>query len=183
MTKNRQFDGQFDDEEVFFIFRRHPVVMRRGFLIVAAGILIGAFVGMFMSRDAYTLGEFFTQFFGPVGIGFLIGMVGFMYSWIGWYYSICIVTDQRFVQITQKGIFRERSVSDIGLNRILSVNYEVRGVFETLLGFGTIIIQTLVGDLIIKNVPKPADTQAQVVTAMRESGVDIDDEEILSGEA
>lgn len=176
MSKNKQFAGQLEDEEVLLVFRRHPVMMRRGLLGVALGVLVGALAGMFMSRNAYTVGDFVSQFFSPVGIGFLVGMVAFMYSWIGWYYSVCIVTDQRFVQILQKGIFRQRSVNDIGLKRILSVNYEVAGVFETLLGFGTIIIQTLVGDLVIKNVPKPADTQAQIVTAIRESGVEVDEE-------
>lgn len=176
MGKNKQFDGQLDDEQVLFVFRRHPIVMRRGLIGVSIGLLIGALVGMFMSRNSYTVGDFVSQFFSPVGVGFLLGMVTFVYSWIGWYYSVCIVTDQRFVQIVQKGIFRQRSVNDIGLKRILSVNYEVHGVFETLLGFGTIIIQTLVGDLVIKNVPKPADTQAQIVTAIRESGVEIDEE-------
>ncbi|MCA9309326.1 PH domain-containing protein [Candidatus Saccharibacteria bacterium] len=176
MSKDMQFDGQHEDEEVLFVFRRHPVVMRRGFIVVGICVVLGALIGMYTSRNAYTVGEFTNSFGGPVAIGLLIGLMGFFYYWIGWYYSVCIVTDQRFVQITQRGIFKQRSVNDISLGRILSVNYEISGIFETLLGFGTIIIQTLVGDFVIKNVPKPASTQAQVVTAIKESGVELDEE-------
>ncbi|MBP9738488.1 hypothetical protein KBD20_02245 [Candidatus Saccharibacteria bacterium] len=174
--KNKQFSGQFEGEEILLVFRRHPIVMRKGFYWVGAGVILGALVGVYTTRNITTMSDFFVQFFSPVGLGLVLGLLGFFYYWIGWYYSVCIVTDQRFVNIRQTGIFRQRSVNDINLPRILSVNYEVRGFFETVLGFGTIIIQTLVGDFVIKNVPKPAITQAHIVTAIKESGVVLDEE-------
>lgn len=171
-----EFKGQFTDEEVLLVFKRHPIVMRKGLILMMIAILISAFVGMFMSRNTETVGDFFTQFFTPIFFGFIVGSVALFYYWIGWHYSICIVTNQRFIQFTQKGIFKSRSVNDIALTRILSVNYEIHGMVETLLGFGTIIIQTLVGDFIIAKVPKPAETQADIVTAIKESGVQLDEE-------
>lgn len=171
-----QFPGQFKDEEVLLVFKRHPIVMRRGFIILLITVLICAFIGMFMSRNADTNGELFSQFFGPVGMGLLLGGIALFYYWIGWHYSVCIVTNQRFIQFKQKGIFKSRSVNDISLTRILSVNYEVSGIVETLLGFGTIIIQTLVGDFVLTKIPKPADTQAHIVTAIKESGVELSEE-------
>lgn len=172
------FDGQLEGEEVLVVFRRHPIVMRRGFIAVMLGLVLGALFGLWKSQDAATMGDLMSQFLLPILIGGLIGMVPFFYSWIGWYYSVCVVTNQRFVQIQQKGIFKSRSVNDINLHRILSVNYEIKGMVETLLGFGTIIIQTLVGDFVIRKVPKPASTQADIVSAINESGVELDKEEI-----
>ena len=172
----KEFKGQFDDEEVLFVFKRHPVVMRKGFLILMGTVLIGALVGMFLSRNTASVGGFFIDFFRPVVIGILFGLIALFYYWIGWHYSICIVTNQRFIQFSQKGIFKSRSVNDISLSRILSVNYEVRGIVETMLGFGTIIIQTLVGDFVITKVSKPAETQSKVVASIKESGVDLDEE-------
>ncbi len=174
--KNKQFSGQFDGEELLLVFRRHPVVMRKGFYWVGAGVILGALAGLYTTRNIVTMSDFFVKFFSPVGLGLVLGLLGFFYYWIGWYYSVCLVTDQRFVNIRQTGIFRQRSVNDINLPRILSVNYEIHGFFETVLGFGTIIIQTLVGDFVIKNVPKPAITQARIVTAIKESGVVLDEE-------
>jgi len=170
------FDGQLPDEEVVFTFRRHPVVMRKGFLLVGLAVVLGALAGLFKSGSATTMGGSFVQFFGPVLISLVIGSVGFMYYWIGWHYSMCIVTNKRFLQIQQTGIFKKRSVNDISLGRILSVNYEVSGMMETLLGFGTIIIQTLVGDFVIRKVAKPARTQAHIVAAITESGVKLNEE-------
>lgn len=172
----KDFPGQFKDEEVLLTFKRHPIVMRKGLVIVMITILGGALIGLFMSRNAVTMSDFFSQFFSPVGIGLGLGLIAFFYYWIGWYYSICVVTSQRFIQISQKGIFKSRSVNDISLGRILSVNYEINGMLQTLLGFGTIIIQTLVGDFIIRNVPHPAETQSNIVTAIKESGVELDEE-------
>jgi len=175
MTK-KEFRGQHDDEEVLFVFRKHPIVMRKGLIILMITILGGAIIGLFTSSDAVTMGDFFKQFFGPIGWGFLLGGAGFFYYWIGWYYSICIVTDQRFVQISQTGIFKNRSVNDIALSRILSVNYEIHGMMETVLGFGTIIIQTLVGDFLLTKVAHPAETQSHIVAAIKESGVELDEQ-------
>ncbi len=173
--KNQQFAGQFENEEILLVFRRHPIVMRIGLIWLSLGLLLGAIAGTFTTKNVTTMSDFFIKFLSPVGIGFIFGMIVFFYYWIGWYYSVCIVTDQRFVNIKQTGIFKQRSVNDINLPRILSVNYEIHGFFETVLGFGTIIIQTLVGDFVIKNVPKPATTQARVVTAIKESGVQLEE--------
>ena len=170
------FPGQFENEEVRFVFKRHPIVMRKGLIIIMITVLVGALFGLYGSRNASDMSNFFIQFFSPVFIGLILGMLGFMYYWIGWHYSVCIVTDQRFLQFKQKGIFKSRSVNDINLHRILSVNYEIHGMLETVLGFGTIIIQTLVGDFVITKVPKPAQTQAKIVTAIKESGVELDEQ-------
>ncbi len=174
----QEFQGQFPDEEVLLVFRRHPIVMRKGLLALLFFVVIGAFAGLFISEhsNAMTIGQVLSSFSRPLAAAFFAGFIVLFYYWIGWHYSICIITNQRFVQITQEGIFRGRSVNDIPLNRILNVNYKIRGMVETLLGFGTIIVQTLVGDFIITKVPKPAKTQTDIVTAIKESGIELDEE-------
>ncbi len=93
-----------------------------------------------------------------------------MPSWIAWHFSVYIVTDQRLIQIKQKGFFH-RSVVDMGLRQIQMVNYEVAGLNETLLGYGTIMMQTLVGDLIIHEVHHPADIAKKIQVILRDHGV------------
>ena len=51
------------------------------------------------------------------------------------------------------------------------INYQISGLQETLLGFGTIIVQTYVGDLIIRDVHHPARIQKKMVHILRELGV------------
>jgi Bacterial PH domain len=109
-------------------------------------------------------------FFGGLAAGCVLGGLIFLPSWISWHFSVFIITDQRFIQITQKRLFH-RAVADITLAQIQSVNYEVSGLQETLLGFGTIKMQTYVGDLTIHDVHHPARIQKQLLSILRAEGV------------
>jgi PH (Pleckstrin Homology) domain-containing protein len=158
----KYFADQFEDEEVQFVFRKHPIVMRRGLILGMLAILLGTVPALF--NPTYGV------YFAGLGVGMVIGLLLLFPSWITWYFSVFIVTDKRLIQITQKGFFH-RSVIDMGLNQIQMVNYQVAGLQETLLGFGTIMMQTFVGDLIIHEVPHPAKIQKKLLEILREQGV------------
>jgi hypothetical protein len=59
----------------------------------------------------------------------------------------------------------------MGLNQIQMVNYEVKGLQETLLGYGTIMMQTFVGDLLIHYIHHPAKIQKHLLEILRKEGV------------
>lgn len=159
---DKLFADQLDDEEVLFVFRKHPLVMRKG-LIIGMLCILGGTLPALIKPD-------FSVYFGGLGVGFVIGALLFSPYWISWFYSVFIVTNQRLIQITQKGLFK-RSVVDLALNQIQMVNYEIFGIQQTLLGFGTIIIQTYMGDLIIHDVHHPARTQRRLLSILRDQGV------------
>lgn len=158
----KYFDDQLDDEEVLFVFRKHPVVMRKGLIISMLALLLGTVPSLIKPEYIYL--------FGGLALGAVLSLLLFLPYWISWYYSVFIVTDQRLIQVTQKGLWK-RSVVDIGLPQIQMVNYEVGGLEETLLGFGTIMMQTFVGDLVIHDVHHPAKIQKKLLTILREKGV------------
>ena len=160
----KYFADQFDDEDVLFVFRKHPVVMRSGLIIAMFGPLAGVIPAAIKPEIG------FGWFFGGLAIGTALGLILWLPAWIAWYYSVFIVTNQRFIQITQKGLFH-RSVVDIGLNQIQMVNYEIAGFQETMLGFGTIMMQTYMGDLVIHNVHKPSKIQKKMLHILRDQGV------------
>lgn len=163
--KAKYFEDQFDDEEVLLVFRKHPVVMRKGLVFACLGPLIGV-IPAFVKPS---LG--FGVFFGGLGAGIVLGALFFLPAWIAWYYSVFIVTDQRLIQITQRGLFH-RSVVDLGLQQIQMVNYEIAGLQQTLLGFGTIMMQTYVGDLVIREVHHPARIQKNILKILRNEGIE-----------
>ncbi len=158
----KHFADQFDDEEVLFVFRKHPIVMRRGLIFGLLGLLAGSLVVFW--QPTYT--AFLLGILGGACVGALIMLP----SWITWYFSVFIVTDRRLIQVTQKGFFH-KSVIDMGLNQIQMVNYQVAGLQETLLGFGTIMMQTFVGDLVIHEIAHPAAIQKKLLEILREQGV------------
>lgn len=164
MAKNpeKYFEDQFDDEEVLFVFRKHPVVMRKGLIWGMFGILAGLIPGLIKLE--------YSWFFGGLAGGFVLGALLFAPNFIAWYFSVFIVTDQRFIQVTQKGFFH-RSVVDIGLNQIQMVNYEISGVEQTMLGFGTIMMQTYLGELVVHDVHHPAKIQKKIIKILREQGI------------
>ncbi len=162
MATQKYFEDQFDDEEVLFVFRKHPVVMRKGLVISMFGILAGLVPGLIKLE--------YSWFFGGLAAGFVLGALLIAPSFIAWYFSVFIVTDQRFIQITQKGFFH-RSVVDVGLNQIQMVNYEISGLEQTMLGFGTIMMQTYLGELVIHDLHHPAKIQKKIIHILREEGI------------
>jgi hypothetical protein len=89
---------------------------------------------------------------------------------VPWYFSVYIVTDQRFIQVSQKGFFH-RGVTDLNLEQIQSINYEISGIEQTLLGFGTIVIQAYIGDLVIHDIHHPAKTARRLQLILRDEGI------------
>lgn len=160
----KYFADQFDDEEVLYVFRKHPIVMRKGLIFGMLAIL----AGLLPAAIKPSLG--FGWFFGGIGIGMIVGCLLMLPFWITWYFSVFIISDKRLIQITQKGFFH-RAVVDMGLDQIQMVNYQISGLEETLLGFGTIIMQTFVGDLVIHTVHHPAKIQKKILEILRERGI------------
>ena len=162
------FESQHDDETVKFTFRQHPIVMRKGLLLLS----------LFWIGGLLPFSYFFDQRWAQIllGAGIVLGILAMFYAWVGWYFTIHIVTDQRLAQITQKGLFN-RSVVDIGLEKILSVNYQIAGLQETIFGFGTIVVQTFVGDLVLRYIHHPGKVQTAIIKTIKESGFDYKGEE------
>jgi len=161
MGKHKYFEGQHDDEEVLMVFRKHPVVMRRGLIYSMLAILLGTLPSFFKPE--------FSWFFGGLAAGFVLAVIVFFPSWLSWYYSLFIVSNERFIQLNRRGMFNQ-SVSDLGLSHVQTLNYQVAGFQETLLGFGTIVIQTYLGDLVIHDVHHPAKTVDAMSEILRKYG-------------
>ncbi len=158
-----EFKGQYDGEEVLYVFRKHPVVMRKGLILFMIALLLGTI-------PSYLPDATLNHFYLGLGAGVVLGLLLWLPSWIYWYFSVYIVTDQRFIQVTQKGFFNKK-VIDLALNQIQMVNYEVTGIQETLLGFGTLSVQTFAGNLTIHNVHKPGKVQHELLGLLRERGI------------
>jgi signal transduction histidine kinase len=136
--------------------------MRWGLIVGMLAILLGTVPALFDPR--------YTVYFIGLIVGLVVGAILFTPSWVSWYFSVFIVSDKRLIQITQKGFFN-RSVIDMGLNQIQMVNYQVAGLQQTLLGFGTITMQTFVGDLVIHEIHHPDRIQKKILEILRQEGV------------
>lgn len=164
------FADQFDDEEVLYIFRKHPIAMRKGLIISCVAILAGPLITLGLTYAKPDNPPSMGFFFLSLVLSLVLSVVLFFPSWIAWYYSYFIVTDQRLIQITRKGLFN-KTVIDMNLSQIQSLNYQIPGFQATALGFGTIMIQTYMGDLVIHEVYHPEKVQKKIATILKDNGV------------
>jgi len=152
-----EFEGQHPGEKVQKVFHQHPIVMRKALLLGLVLLMLSA-----VPLAIWPLHNWpWLVFLG----GFLALILVLAYRWIGWYYSIFIITEERLIQIKQSGFF-DRRVSDISHNKIQSVNYEIRGLQATFFHFGTIIVQTYVGELVLPYIHHPAEVHQLMVKIM-----------------
>ena len=172
MTKEhdiRQFEGQREGEELLFVFRRHIIAMRKGFYSLLIPMIIGA-IPFLIWQDMLELLWVFVGFFG-------LGLLLFAYHFTIWFYTYYIVTDQRIRQITQRGFFG-KDVVELRLAKVQNISYNVPGFFGEAFQFGTIVIQTIVGDLVIQNVEHPDEIYNKLQDAVAAvEGEKHDDEE------
>ncbi len=164
-TKQLDFEGQRDGEELLFVFRRHIIAMRKGFYLLLIPFAVSAIPPLIWQTNL-------ELFLLPLA-GLAIGLVLFSYHFMMWYFTIYIVTDQRIRQITQRGFFG-KDVVELRLSKIQNISYNIPGFSGELFKFGTIVIQTFVGDLVIHKVEHP-DTiynklQDAVSNATRDQG-------------
>jgi len=164
-TAKLDFEGQRPDEKVLFVFRRHIIAMRKGFYLLLIPFAISA-VPPLIWQDNLEL------FLLPIG-GLALGLILFFYHFIMWYFTIYIVTNQRLRQVTQKGFFG-KDVIELRLSKIQNISYNIPGFTGEVLGFGTIVIQTFVGDLVIHQVEHPDKTYNKLQDAV---GNAIDDQQ------
>ncbi len=140
------FDGQREGENLLFIFRRHMISMRKGFYLFVLPMAITAIPYLIWSTSI--------ELFYLSLAGILIGVILFSYHLILWYFTIYIVTDQRIRQVTQRGFFG-KEVIDLRLSKVQSISYNIPGFSGDVFHFGTIVIHTFVGDLVIHHVEHP----------------------------
>lgn len=140
------FEGQRSGEEVVYVFRRHKITAIKGVFFMVFMILLGC-IPMFIWKDDNRMLWVWLA-------TTLIGMFGSVYTHILWYFSYYMLTNQRLRQVRQKGLFK-KTVVDLDLDNILSSSYGQHGLFATIFNYGTILIQTSAGDLVLSLVSRP----------------------------
>lgn len=151
------FEGQRPGEKVLFVFRRHIIAMRKGFWLLLIPLVITAIPPLIWQTNL-------ELFLLPVG-GLALGLLLFFYHFMMWYFTIYLVTNQRIRQVTQRGVFG-KDVVELRLSKIQNISYNIPGFTGEILGFGTIVIQTFVGDLVIRNVEHPEKTYNKLQNAV-----------------
>ncbi len=154
------FEGQRQGEEVIYVFRRHILTSIKGLFFLIFMVAVG-FAPILIWPD--------NQNMVFIWMGFvMLGLLGLGYSYLLWYFSFYILTDQRLRQIRQKGLFR-KTVVDLSLENIQSASFGVPGVLGSIFNYGTILIQTGAGDLVLSMVSHPEKVYNEIENARHDA--------------
>ncbi len=167
--KRKHFKEQFEEEDTLLVFRKHPIVMRKGLILASFGMLVGPFYTLALIYINKNDPPSIAFFFASILVSFILACVLIFPWWVKWYFSVYIMTNKRFIQQTRSLL--QVNVVDIGLDQIQMINYQIAGLEETVLRFGTIVVQTYVGDLVIKQVHHPERIQNKMVHILRDLGI------------
>lgn len=148
IDQNPDFEGQHEGEQLLFVFRRHIIAMRKGFYSLLIPLAVTS-IPPLIWQDKLEL------FLLPIG-GLVLGLILFSYHFIMWYFTVYIVSNERIRQVTQRGLFG-KDVVELRLAKIQNISYNIPGFSGEVFKFGTIVIQTFVGDLVIRMVERPSE--------------------------
>jgi len=152
------FPGQEPDEKIIIILRRHGWILFQ--IIFIYGLLM--FLPLFFQWILKNNSNVLETELGPiifalcVSIYYLALTTFFFRAWLDYYLDIWIITDERIVNVEQKGLF-SREISTQRLYRIQDVTAEVHGVIPTFFHYGNVYIQ-IAGEeqrFVFKQIPDP----------------------------
>lgn len=132
---NKQLEQQLLPNEQIIVIIREYIITKFFSLSVLSVIYLSLFFTMYF---LFSLGSWgvLVFFLGLAIVVFFIVRLLTM-----WYLDTMIVTDLRLLDIEQSGIFSKR-VQEIPWPSVADIQYQQRGLFATLCGYGTIFIYT-----------------------------------------
>jgi len=131
-------------ETVEMVKRRHPVTflpqLFMFFLMLVLPLIVGRmiFEGKPIELANPLLHSGGILLMGAYYLSVLLFVMG---QFVDYYLDITIVTNDRILDIEQKGIFG-RQISELDLSRIQDVNSEIKGIIPTIFNFGLVEVQT-----------------------------------------
>jgi hypothetical protein len=156
--KNYRFPGQRGNETIKLIVRKHWIVDLKiaaafsTFLLIPP--ILGSIVGFF-TWDG-TLSDNFLTFLFFFDLYFLTVVLVTYTQWLNDELDIIIVTNTRIISHEQVDLFH-RQISEAHLEQIQDVTGIQKGMFQSLLDYGIIEVQTSSSDMffIIRNAERP----------------------------
>lgn len=168
-----EFETQDEEEQIILFLRQHPIVNLPWVLV---SVLMLTLPSVFI---------FFPPFANlPTNYQFVItsGWYMFVFGYIlakfmGWFFNIYILTDERVVDVDFKNIFFRR-ISTAKTEEIQDVNIQSSGAFETFFGYGSVFIQTAaeVSQFDFLSVPNP-DRVGKIINKL----IDLEEQEKIEG--
>jgi hypothetical protein len=152
------FKGQKEGEQILLVVHRHWFDILSQFFIILIMLLV-LFGGFVFATPIIKLSNGLLSanlFLFLENVFFIFIWLFFFVTWIDYYFDVWIVTNERIVNIEQRGLF-SRGISELELENIQDITVEVSGIIPTFLNYGNLYVQTAAEKerFIFKHVPNP----------------------------
>lgn len=138
-----RFKEQHEGEQIIQVAHRHWFNILIQFFVILLGALavFGSWIALifFFPQLSGILGSRTISFIETTALLF-IWFYAFL-IWIDYYMDVWIITNERIVNIEQRGLFL-REASDLEFSKIQDVTTDVVGLIPTILNYGDVYIQT-----------------------------------------
>lgn len=167
---DKLFPGQRDEEHVVFMLRPHWFIFLRQILQLALfnvlPVLVFIFINYVVGWEVPTEGALYIIFVMLTGIYYLGAWLAYFHSFADYHLDLWILTDQRIVDIEQKGLF-DRVISELNVMKVQDVTSETHGHLQTFFDYGNVYIQTSAETqrFVFQNVPRPEEVTRLIVRA------------------
>lgn len=131
------FASQEQEEQLVLLLRRHPIT-QVGWIVIA---VVAALIPVFFDPGLLSI-------FLPAGhtiaviFAWYAAVIAFIFqSFLGWYYNVYIITDERVVDVDFISLLY-RNITSAKLDNIEDVTATSGGAFATVFDYGTVHVQT-----------------------------------------
>ncbi len=147
MARRMHFDWLKPDEVIYFLARKHEVVLAEAL----TGPMIALIISIFLVAYFLLTRSFFVIFGG--GILFVIALAWGIWNWIDWGNDYYVVTNQRVIWL-EKVVALYDSRQEAPLSTILSVGVETDPIGRVM-DYGNVVVRTYVGKIPFNHVAHP----------------------------
>lgn len=167
-----------ENERIKQVIRRHwaCLIGLTSFVLVMS--ILPIIFYFILKQYIYLSAGFFNIFVLGMGIYYMFAVTLFFIGWIDYYLDCAIITNERVIDVDQQSLFN-RTVSELTFSKIQDVTGKTKGIMETVMDFGDVLIQTAGAqtEFVLEKVPHPhgvaktiIDLQQEVVGEMNRNG-------------
>ncbi len=169
------FQGQHENEQILMVIHRHwfNIIVHLISVFFLSLFLLGSMsIFPIIFPEASTLANLPFFSFAQNTLLIFLWLYSFL-VWIDYYFDVWVVTNERIVNIEQKGLFN-RHISELRFSRVQDVTASVDGLIPTMLNFGDVYVQTAAEQerFIFRQVGDPFKIKDRVMTLSRDASKD-----------
>jgi len=166
--------GKIPNEKIIKVFRRDFFILIKKILLLALLIflpLIFFYIIIIWTYPEWLYGEVtYPLLLLIVSFYYLFVWVFFFFSFIDYYLDVWVITNERIIDIQQKGFF-SRTISEQRLYRVQDVTSEVHGALPTIFKYGNVYAQTAGHQqrFFFHEIPNPGETRDLIIKLVERS--------------